>query len=268
MAAYFPAEYPLCAHKEGPVFVSAQVECDDIPGNRLARRRRAGAAVPACAAGRSRKGRRRRHAACCSSRIRPGAISQQEPLPALSPLLAISLEDPYPRKCGRNARLFPGKRASISRSSPAITPPPSPPSPRRPVCPHAERYIDMSSVRTSEALAEAANEYTVVRPRLARPEKGPRQGHAGQGPQRRDDRRRRQRHFGAARGRLQHRGSPKAATRPARCRSSCCSIPISQNCRTFWPRGRRVVNNITRVAGIFFVKTIYSVLHCRFCAWC
>lgn len=188
----------------------------------------------------------------------PGAISQQEPLPPLSPLLAISLEDPIRENAAETLAYFQKEGVHlkvISGDNPAAVSAIA----QKAGLPHAERYIDMSSVRTPEALAEAANEYTVF-------------GRVS--PDQKKD-------LVKA---MQAKGHSVAMTGDGvndilALREADCSIAIAEGSDAarqvsqlvllnsdfsklphVLAEGRRVVNNITRVAGIFFVKTIYSVL--------
>ena len=53
-----------------------------------------------------------------------------------------------------------------------------------------------------------------------------------------------------------------SGSQAARCRrrSSCCSTATSPRCRRVVDEGRRVINNIERVANLFLTKTTYAML--------
>ena len=126
--------------------------------------------MPACAAGRSRKGRRRRHARAARRVHAPGPSPSRNRCHRSRRCSRFRSRTPSAKTRPKRLAYFQKEGVHlkvISGDNPAAVSAIA----QKAGLPHAERYIDMSSVRTPEALAEAANEYTVFGPRLARPEK-------------------------------------------------------------------------------------------------
>ena len=190
-------------------------------------------------------------------------VAADAPLPPLTPLQAILLSDPirenaaqtlhYFRKEGVDIKVISGDHpASVAAVA------------QRAGLPHAENFIDMSTVESDDALAVAAREYTVFG-RVSPPQK---------------------KKLVQA---LQRQGRTVAMTGDGvndilALREADCSIAVAEGSDAarqvsqlvllnsdfstlpnVLAEGRRVVNNITRVAGIFFVKTIYSIVLSLLC---
>lgn len=185
-------------------------------------------------------------------------VDAKAPLPFCTPLRAILLSDSirknatetlaYFRKEGVDIKVISGDNpASVS----AIA--------QRAGLHHAESYIDMSTVKSDDEIAAAAREYTVFGRVSPNQKKQLVQA-------------------------LQSQGHTVAMTGDGvndilALREADCSIAIAEGSDAARQvsqlvllnsdfstlpnalgEGRRVVNNITRVAGVFFVKTIYSII--------
>ena len=190
--------------------------------------------------------------------ITQGAVSQDSPLPLIQCLAAIIISDPirpnaaetlaYFQKEGVDLKLISGDNP-VTVSALAM----------QAGFPEAERYIDMSSVTEETEVEQAALTYSVFGRVSPLQKKQLVQA-------------------------LQKHGHSVAMTGDGvndllALREADCSIAIAEgsdaarqvsqvvlldsnfsSLPAVLGEGRRVVNNITRVAGVFFVKTIYSVL--------
>ena len=193
-------------------------------------------------------------------------VSANEPLPPITPLQAILLSDPVRENAVSTLAYFKNEGVQIkviSGDNPAAVSAIA----ARAGLEGAEAFIDMSSVDSEEALTEAARTCTVFG-RVSPAQK---------------------KQLVKA---MQAEGHSVAMTGDGvndilALREADCSVAIAEgsdaarqvsqlvllnsdfaSLPSVLGEGRRVVNNITRVASIFFVKTVYSVLLSVVCILC
>ena len=207
--------------------------------------RMTGTEIPETLQNELRQGKRVLFLACTQETVQPDA-----PLPPMTALAALVLSDPV--RAGAAETLAYLRRESVavkvlSGDHPA-----------------AAAWVDMSRVGTGEKLARAAARYTVF------------------GRVSPEQKRELVRAFQAQGHRVAMTGD--GVNDILAMRKADCSIAMAHGSEaarqaaqvvlldddfTVLPQilmeGRRVVNNMTRVAGVFFVKTIYSILLSLFC---
>ena len=218
--------------------------------------RMTGTAVPAELQEEIRRGRRVPLLACTAQAVLPDV-----PLPPMTALAALVLFDPirtgaaetlsYFRREGVEVKVLSGDHpAAVSAVAAQAG--------------LSGAWVDMSQVRTEEELARAAAQYTVfgrVSPEQKRElvkafqAQGHRVAMTGDGVNDILAMRRADCSIAMAHG-------SEAARQAAQ-------VVLLDSSFTVLPQilmeGRRVVNNMTRVAGVFFVKTLYSILLSLFC---
>ncbi len=185
-------------------------------------------------------------------------VSADNPLPPVEKLASVILSDPIRPSAAGTLAFFQREGVDlklISGDNPVTVSALA----EKAGFPQAERYIDMSTVTEPEDLARAAREYSVfgrVSPRQKQQlvQALQKQGHqvAMTGDGVNDLLALREADCGIAVA-----SGSDAARQVAQVvllNSDFSSLPA------VLAQGRRVVNNLTRVAGVFFVKTIYSVL--------
>ena len=193
-------------------------------------------------------------------------VAADLPLPTLTPLAGIVLSDPIRANAAQTLEYFRQEGVQvkvISGDHPATVSAIA----QKAGLPRADAWVDMSTVTSEQEVAGAAARYAVFG-RVSPEQK---------------------RQLVAA---LQARGHAVAMTGDGvndilALRQADCSIAMAQGSDAarqvsqvvlmesdfsalpaVLSEGRRVVNNMTRVAGVFFVKTIYSILLSLFCVVC
>ena len=220
--------------------------------------RMTGTEIPETLQNELRQGKRVLFLACTQETVQPDT-----PLPPMTALAALVLSDPV--RAGAAETLAYLRRESVavkvlSGDHPAAAAAVA----ARAGLPGASAWVDMSRVGTGEELARAAARYTVF------------------GRVSPEQKRELVRAFQAQGHRVAMTGD--GVNDILAMRKADCSIAMAHGSEaarqaaqvvlldddfTVLPQilmeGRRVVNNMTRVAGVFFVKTIYSILLSLFC---
>ena len=220
--------------------------------------RMTGTEIPETLQNELRQGKRVLFLACTQEAVQPDT-----PLPPMTALAALVLSDPvragaaetlaYLRRESVAAKVLSGDHPAAAAAVAA-----------RAGLPGASAWVDMSRVGTGEELARAAARYTVF------------------GRVSPEQKRELVRAFQAQGHRVAMTGD--GVNDILAIRKADCSIAMAHGSEaarqaaqvvlldddfTVLPQilmeGRRVVNNMTRVAGVFFVKTIYSILLSLFC---
>ena len=220
--------------------------------------RMTGTEIPETLQNELRQGKRVLFLACTQEAVQPDT-----PLPPMTALAALVLSDPvrtgaaetlaYLRREGVAVKVLSGDHPAAAAAVAA-----------RAGLPVASAWVDMSRVGTGEELARAAARYTVF------------------GRVSPEQKRELVRAFQAQGHRVAMTGD--GVNDILAMRKADCSIAMAHGSEaarqaaqvvlldddfTVLPQilmeGRRVVNNMTRVAGVFFVKTIYSILLSLFC---
>ena len=220
--------------------------------------RMTGTEIPETLQNELRQGKRVLFLACTQEAVQPDT-----PLPPMTALAALVLSDPvrtgaaetlaYLRREGVAVKVLSGDHPAAAAAVAA-----------RAGLPGASAWVDMSRVGTGEELARAAARYTVF------------------GRVSPEQKRELVRAFQAQGHRVAMTGD--GVNDILAMRKADCSIAMAHGSEaarqaaqvvlldddfTVLPQilmeGRRVVNNMTRVAGVFFVKTIYSILLSLFC---
>ncbi len=206
-----------------------------------------------------RKGKRVLLIACTKDSVQP-----EHPLPGMTALAALVLSDPlrpgaadtlsYFRREGVRVKVISGDHPAAAAAVAAQA-----------GLENASAWVDMSQVDTEEGLRHAAAKYTVfgrVSPEQKRKlvEAFQAQGHqvamTGDGVNDILAMRKADCSIAMAHG----SEAARQAAQVVLLDSDFTALP------DILLEGRRVVNNMTRVAGVFFVKTIYSILLSLFCA--
>lgn len=186
------------------------------------------------------------------------AVQKNQPLPPVQPLQAIVLSDPVRKTAAETLRYFKQEGLDIkviSGDNPATVAAVA----REACLDHADACIDMTGVESPADIASAAEKYTVfgrVSPQqkkqlvCALQASGHSVAMTGDGVN--DILALREAHCSIAIG---------SGSDAARQVSQLVLLDSDFSALTeVLAQGRRVVNNITRVASVFFVKTIYSIL--------